>query len=155
MICLTAVLTLCRTLLFLNLSGLICRNRQKNINFANDNEDAVSCGSVKQRQREEMTMPCRIYTKGEVLPSRQVSYTDIPRASPPATTASLSTALQAGHNMFLFFNDNWDNRNNGVNRRQRENVTRWHLFHYTRCIGRLSCCNERVNDIWQHIFWAI
>ena len=53
LICLTAVLPLCRTLLFLNLLGMICRNRQKNINFANDNEDAVSCGSVKQRQREE------------------------------------------------------------------------------------------------------
>ena len=53
-----------------------------------------------------MTTPCRIFTKGEVLPYRQVSYNDIPRASPPATTATLSTALQADHNMFLFFNDN-------------------------------------------------
>ena len=65
-----------------------------------------------------MTTPCRIFTKGEVLPYRQVSYNDIPRASPPATTATLSTAFtsrwsvgpkdksQAGHNMFLFFNDN-------------------------------------------------
>ena len=40
-----------------------------------------------------MTTPCRIFTKGEVLPYRQVSYNDIPRASPPATTATLSTAF--------------------------------------------------------------
>ena len=52
-----------------------------------------------------MTTPFRIFTKGEVLPSRQAFSTDIPRASPPVTTASLSTALQAGHNMFLFFNE--------------------------------------------------
>ena len=96
----------------------------------------MSQSDIQQGQREIMTTPCRIFTKGEVLPFRQVSYTDIPRASPPATTAlppygqwvqgqiSLSTALQAGHNMFLFFNDNRDNMNNGVNRRQRENVTR-------------------------------
>ena len=96
LICLTAVIPLCRTLLFLNLSGLICRNRQKNINFANDYNNVVNCGSVKQRQREEMTMPCRIYTKGEVLPYRQPFGADIPRASPPVKTALLSTALQAG-----------------------------------------------------------
>ena len=70
-----------------------------------------------------MTTPCRIFTKGEVLPFRQVSYNDIPRASPPATTATLSTAFtsrwsvgpkdkfQAGHNMVLFLTTTeWSHR---------------------------------------------
>ena len=56
-----------------------------------------------------MTTPFRIFTKGEVLPSRQAFSTDIPRASPPVTTASLSIAFQA---IPLHVYDNRDNRNN-------------------------------------------
>ena len=38
----------------------------------------------------------RSRTYSKVLPSRQLHCSDLPRASPPVTTASLSTAFQAG-----------------------------------------------------------
>ena len=40
------------------------------------------------------TVPCYNSTNGEVLPYRQPYCSDIPRASPPVTTATLSIAFQ-------------------------------------------------------------
>ena len=53
------------------------------------------------RHRKTTTTPYRIFTKGEVLPYRQPFGADIPRASPPVKTATLSTALQADRDIFF------------------------------------------------------
>ena len=101
--------------------------------FFYDNRDNRDNREKKENGR--MSTPCRIFTKGEVLPYRQPHRHISPRAAPPVTNASLSTAFTSLRSVgprtslrlvvtyFLFAKTERQQRE----KRERENVTLYQL----------------------------